>query len=49
MEKEQKAENKPELVGIRLKVKEEHVKLVRAFAEKLTNGEITIGQQIRVE
>ena len=49
MPKDEKEEIKPELVGIRMKVKEEHVKLVRAFAEKLTNGEITVGQQIRVE
>ena len=49
MPKEQKADNKPELVGIRIKVKPEHVKLVRIFAEKLTNGEITVGQQIKVE
>ena len=49
MKKEEKADNKPDLVGIRLKVKEEHVKLIRIFAEKLTNGDIQVGQQIKVQ
>ena len=49
MDKDEKAEKQPELVGIRMKVKAEHVKLIKIFAEKLTNGSIVIGQQIRVE
>lgn len=49
MGKEKKVDNKPELVGIRLKVKEEHVKLIRIFAEKLTNGSINVGDTIKVQ
>ena len=49
MGKEKKADNKPELVGIRMKVKPKHVKLIRIFAEKLTNGSIQVGNTIRVE
>ena len=49
MSKDKKEQNKPKLVGIRMKVKQEHVKLVRIFAEKLTNGSIQIGNTIKVE
>ena len=49
MSKEEKPKKQDDLVGIRMKVKPEYVELVRIFAEKLNNGTIEVGQQIRIE
>jgi len=49
MSKEEKPKKADDLVGIRMKVKPEFVELVRIFAQKLNNGTIEVGQQIKVE